>query len=161
MNSEHASLTASLQLQVPRWAELRTASRAVRQLAYAPYSSYQVGAAVLCADGRVFTGCNVENASYGLTICAERVAVCTAVAQGARKFRAICLSLTGMAVPCGTCRQFLHEFNADMLVLLDDMSITDDRPPELVTLPELLPRAFRLTRSAEVETRRDPDYLRK
>ena len=103
-----------------------------------------MGAAVLTADGRIFVGCNVENASYGLTICAERVAICTAIAQGCSSFTAICVSLTGIPVPCGACRQFLVEFNPEMLVLLDDVDHTADMPPELVRLSELLPRAFRL-----------------
>ena len=128
----------------PRWRELQTAARAARGNAWAPYSRFQVGAAVLTADGRIFVGCNVENASYGLTICAERVAICTAIAQGCSSFTAICVSLTGIPVPCGACRQFLVEFNPEMLVLLDDVDHTADMPPELVRLSELLPRAFRL-----------------
>ncbi len=129
---------------LPRWRELQTAARAARGNAWAPYSRFQVGAAVLTADGRIFVGCNVENASYGLTICAERVAICTAIAQGCSSFTAICVSLTGIPVPCGACRQFLVEFNPEMLVLLDDVDHTADMPPELVRLSELLPRAFRL-----------------
>lgn len=129
---------------LPRWRELQTAARAARGNAWAPYSRFQVGAAVLTADGRIFVGCNVENASYGLTICAERVAICTAIAQGCSSFTAICVSLTGIPVPCGACRQFLVEFNPEMLVLLDDVDHTADMPPELVCLSELLPRAFRL-----------------
>ena len=129
---------------LPRWRELQTVARAARGNAWAPYSRFQVGAAVLTADGRIFVGCNVENASYGLTICAERVAICTAIAQGCSSFTAICVSLTGIPVPCGACRQFLVEFNPEMLVLLDDVDHTADMPPELVRLSELLPRAFRL-----------------
>ena len=133
------------EVTLPRWRELQTAARAARGNAWAPYSRYQVGAAVLASDGRVFVGCNVENASYGLTICAERVAICTAIAQGCASFSAICVSLTGIPVPCGACRQFLVEFNPEMLVLLDDVDHTVDMPPELVQLSELLPRAFRLS----------------
>ncbi len=129
---------------LPRWRELQTAARTARGNAWAPYSRFQVGAAVLTADGRIFGGCNVENASYGLTICAEQVAICTAIAQGCSSFVAICVSLTGVPVPCGACRQFLVEFNPEMLVLLDDVDHTADMPPELVCLSELLPRAFRL-----------------
>ena len=133
------------EVTLPRWRELQTAARAARGNAWAPYSRYQVGAAVLASDGRIFVGCNVENASYGLTICAERVAICTAIAQGCASFSAICVSLTGIPVPCGACRQFLVEFNPEMLVLLDDVDHTVDMPPELVQLSELLPRAFRLS----------------
>ena len=135
----------NLEVTLPRWRELQTAARAARGNAWAPYSRYQVGAAVLASDGRIFVGCNVENASYGLTICAERVAICTAIAQGCASFSAICVSLTGIPVPCGACRQFLVEFNPEMMVLLDDVDHTVDMPPELVHLSELLPRAFRLS----------------
>ena len=134
----------NLSVALPQWRELQSAARGVREKAWAPYSHYQVGAAVLTSDGRIVVGCNVENASYGLTICAERVAVCTAVAQGCSSFTAICISLTGIPVPCGACRQFLVEFNQDMLVLLDDVHHAADTLPELVRLEELLPRAFRL-----------------
>lgn len=128
---------------LPQWRELQTAARGARENAWAPYSRFQVGAAVLTSDGRIVVGCNVENASYGLTICAERVAICTAVAQGCTSFTAICVSLTGIPVPCGACRQFLVEFNPSMLVLLDDVNHTNETMPELVSLADLLPRAFR------------------
>ena len=132
-------------LVLPQWRELQTAARAVRENAWAPYSRYQVGASVLASDGRIFVGCNVENASYGLTICAERVAISTAIAQGCSSFIAICVSLTGIPVPCGACRQFLVEFNPELLVLLDDINHPTGTPPELIPLSELLPRAFRLS----------------
>ena len=132
-----------LDLLLPMWRELKAESREARQRAYARYSGFKVGAALQTEDGRIFTGCNVENASYGLTICAERVAVCSAIAAGASRVVAVCVSLTGVAVPCGTCRQFLHEFNPDMLVLLDDLN-SPDNVPELVSLPTLLPRPFSL-----------------
>lgn len=135
---------SKLETLVPRWKELREASRHVRGNAWAPYSRYHVGAAVLTSCGRIFTGCNVENASYGLTICAERVAISNAVAQGYRKFDAISVSLTGIPVPCGGCRQFLHEFSPDMLVILDDTSSASEAEPDFLRLSELLPRAFHL-----------------
>ncbi len=124
------------------WKRLVGNSRAARSRAWAPYSRFQVGAAIRNADGRLFTGCNVENASYGLTICAERVAMSSAVAAGATEPAVICVSLTGQPTPCGSCRQFLNEFNPNLLFLLDDCKSTD--PPTCVTLGELLPRAFRL-----------------
>lgn len=132
-----------LDLLLPAWRELQAASREVRQRAYARYSGFKVGAALLTENGELFTGCNVENASYGLTICAERTAVCSAIAAGASRIVAVCVSLTGVAVPCGTCRQFLYEFNPDMLVLLDDLNSSDNFP-ELVSLHSLLPRPFSL-----------------
>ncbi len=126
------------------WQELQLASRDARSNAWAPYSKFQVGAALLTTTGEIITGCNVENASYGLTICAERVAVCRAVAMGLRKFSAICISLTGVPVPCGACRQFLVEFNPDLVVLLDDADKPPGTEPEVMVLSDLLPRAFRL-----------------
>lgn len=129
---------------VPRWRELVAASRAVRMHAYAPYSKFRVGAAVLCDDGRIFTGCNVENASYGLTVCAERTAVCQAVAAGDIRIVAVCISLAGEPSPCGACRQFLAEFNPEMDVLLDNTDIAHVCCPQRVPLSDLLPRAFRL-----------------
>lgn len=129
---------------LPRWRQLQKSAREVRARAWAPYSRFFVGAAVLTGDGQIVVGCNVENASYGLTICAERIAISSAIAQGHSKFDAICISLTECAVPCGACRQFLFEFNPDMLVLLDDINRPHDQPPETVLLKELLPRAFRL-----------------
>ena len=86
--------------------------------AYVPYSHFAVGAALECRDGTVFTGCNVENAALGSTICAERTAACKAVSEGARDFTAIAIASNGSApYPCGACRQFLAEFAPDMEVL--------------------------------------------
>lgn len=100
--------------------QLVAAARAVRANAYAKASDFAVGAAVRADDGRTFVGCNVENASYGLTICAERAAVCAAVAAGARRLVAVAVvtDLDDPARPCGACRQVLAEFGADMEVVL-------------------------------------------
>tara|TARA_R110002072_G_scaffold228234_6_gene385140 strand:+ start:18722 stop:19141 length:420 start_codon:yes stop_codon:yes gene_type:complete len=115
-------------------------ARDVRKNAYAPASKFLVGAALLTVDGRVFVGCNVENASYGLTICAERSAICAAVAAGARDVVAVAVAtdLEEPARPCGACRQVLAEFGVDMEVLLvgrgEDVATT--------TLAKLLPEPF-------------------
>ena len=115
------------------------AARAAQQRAYAPYSRFRVGCALEADDGRVFVGCNVENASYGLTICAERAAVCAAVAAGAQRFRrAVVVSdADPPAAPCGACRQVLSEFGPDLRVdaVSPAASLT-------WTIAELLPAAF-------------------
>jgi cytidine deaminase len=126
------------------WRELQFAARSVREVAWAPYSQFSVGAALLTAAGEIISGCNVENASYGLTICAERAAICRAIAMGHRQFEAVCISLAGLPVPCGACRQFLMEFGSNLLVLLDNTDEPVGTVPEVVYLHELLPRAFRL-----------------
>ena len=122
------------------WRQLVQAARASRDHAYAPYSRHSVGAALRTEDGQLFSGCNVENASYGLTICAERVAMCSAVAAGAPRPVVVCVSLPGQPIPCGSCRQFLHEFNSQLILLLDDC--TSDDHPECVRLDVLLPCGF-------------------
>jgi cytidine deaminase len=110
----------------------------VRERAYAPYSRFTVGAALIDAEGRVFTGCNVENVSYGLTMCAERVALGTAIAAGVRAFRAIVIVAdTKLPVsPCGACRQVLAEFAPKLEVVLANRSEV-----QRFSLGELLPRA--------------------
>jgi cytidine deaminase len=112
---------------------------AARQAAYAPYSKFQVGAALLSASGEVFTACNVENASYGLTICAERAAVFNAVAAGQRDFTALAICLPEAGSPCGACRQVLHEFAPNLPILLGDET---GQLVRLTSLAELLPDAF-------------------
>ncbi len=118
------------------------AACAARTHAYAPYSGFRVGAALLCEDGRIFTGCNVENAAYPLCTCAERTALCAAISQGARRFLAIAIAggtdedCTQPCAPCGGCRQNLAEFcGVDFPVLLSD---------GIHPLGELLPGVFRL-----------------
>ena len=109
-----------------------------RDRAYAPYSGFQVGAALLATDGRVFSGANVENASYGLTVCAERSAVFTAVAAGARSFEALAVAAGDGALMCGACRQVLSEFGRDLTVHLSDARGAFST----TTLDRLLPGAF-------------------
>lgn len=110
------------------------------QNAYVPYSKFRVGACLLSADGRAFEGCNIENASYGATICAERAAVSVAVSQGARRFTRIAVvGQSQLAWPCGVCRQVLHEFSEDMQVICGS---ADSGEFTVVPLSELLPHAF-------------------
>lgn len=99
-----------------RITELIQAAANARSHAYVPYSRFRVGAAIWGADGRIYTGCNVENASYGLTICAERSAVCSMVQQGCRSIQQIVVLLEGDGTPCGACRQVLVEFGLDFQV---------------------------------------------
>jgi cytidine deaminase len=108
--------------------------------AHAPYSHFQVGAAIESADGLVFGGCNIENATYGLTVCAERVAVWKAMSEGVRKFRriAVIANTERLTPPCGACRQLLWEFCGDIEIVLSNL---EDRR-ETMRLKDLLPRPF-------------------
>jgi cytidine deaminase len=112
-----------------------------KERAYAPYSNFHVGAALL-ADNKIFTGFNIENASYSLTICAERVAAVSAIADGSKNFKEIAIASDGenFIVPCGACLQFLAEFAKDMEVIL----VNNKGEFEVTTLKELLPSPFSL-----------------
>ena len=113
----------------------------IRKQAYAPYSEYFVGAALLTTNNKVFRGCNIENVTFGLTICAERAAIFSAVVEGEKNFQAIALATEDVATPCGSCRQVLAEFCNDSFPIL-----LSDGQGELkikTTLGELLPNAFR------------------
>ena len=114
-------------------------ARAVSEKAYAPHSAFHVGAALLAEDGSVHVGCNVENASYGLTVCAERSAVASAVAQGVKRFRAVAIVTDGERPigPCGACRQVLAEFAPDLVVVSEAGGLRKQW-----TLGELLPEPF-------------------
>ena len=127
--------------------DIAAAVLAVRLRAYAPHSNFLVGAAIETLDGRVFTGCNVENSSYGLTVCAERVAVFTAIAAGvpARAFKQIIVcgaprgaTTSSLTPPCGACRQVLWDLCGDVPVTLLGL----DGTTETIQLADLLPRAF-------------------
>ena len=109
-----------------------------RKKAHAPYSRFAVGAALLARSGRVYTGCNVENASYGLSICAERAAVFKAVSEDERDFEAIAVVTDKGVTPCGACRQVLMEFGEDILVIAAD----ETGGYRVFGLQELLPEAF-------------------
>jgi len=119
------------------------AARAARAHAYAPYSGYAVGAAVLTDDGQVVAGCNVENASYGLSLCAERVAVFSAIAAGARRLVAAAVCTPDGGTPCGACRQALLEF-ADAPESFAVWVVSPDRVIARYTLADLIPHGFRL-----------------
>jgi cytidine deaminase len=120
--------------------ELIAAARKVRENAYAPYSGFGVGAALLAGDGQIYTGCNVENISYGLTICAERAAIANAVAAGQRVFKAIAIiaGTEDCCSPCGACRQVLVEFGPDIEVYLVNLR----GEYIMYTAAELLPNSF-------------------
>lgn len=126
------------------WDALVDVARATREHAYAPYSSYQVGAAILASSGRTYAGCNVENASFGGTICAERGAIMQMVASGDRTPAALVVVTRGTtpASPCGICRQVLVEFAPDLPILLVGVDGAEE-VREFTSLGELLPRAFR------------------
>jgi cytidine deaminase len=120
--------------------ELVGAAQDVREKAYAPYSKFKVGAALRTKSGKIFTGCNVESASYGLTVCAERVAIWKAVSEGEHEFTeiAVVADTQELTPPCGVCRQIIWEFCHDIPVILANLKDNT----ETVMMSELLPRAF-------------------
>jgi cytidine deaminase len=120
--------------------DLMAAAKAVRERAHAPFSHFKVGCAIEDEHGRIYTGCNVENASYGLTLCAERVAVFKAVSEGAGKLQRVAVVAdTGtLTPPCGACRQILWEFCGDAELVLENLSGTR----ETMTVKQILPRPF-------------------
>lgn len=126
------------------WGALKAAALEVQKRAYVPYSHYHVGAALLTESGEIVTGCNVENATYGATCCAERTAVVSAVAQGHVSFRAVAVATNGAeaGTPCGICRQVLAEFSDDGG--MEVLCFTPEGGEQLYRLSELLPHAFAL-----------------
>ena len=126
--------------------ELLNAALIAREAAYAPYSGYRVGAALLAEDGTVYTGCNMENASYSVTLCAERAAFATAISAGARKFKAIAvaggrgLKADETASPCGVCRQVMAEFGGEDFAVI----LGNDAVLSRYNLGKLLPLSFAL-----------------
>ncbi|MBZ5554737.1 MAG: cytidine deaminase [Acidobacteriia bacterium] len=115
-------------------------ARKARERAHAPFSRFKVGAALVAGDGRVFTGCNVENATYGLTICAERVAIFKAVSEGADRFQqiAVVTATKHLTPPCGACRQIIWEFCGDIPVVLSNL----EGKTEQFRMSKLFPRPF-------------------
>jgi len=111
-----------------------------RKRAYTPYSKFQVGAAVLCADGKIFTGCNIENASFGLSVCAERVAIFKAISEGSTKFESIAVigDTDKPCSPCGACRQVISEFGEDIPLIMANLK----GEVKIKKIKELLPEAF-------------------
>src|SRR5579872_4494148 len=126
--------------QEARHDSLIAAARVAREHAHAPYSNFRVGAAVRAKSGRIFTGCNVENASYGLTLCAERVAIFKAISEGERGFDAIAVvaDTDTLTPPCGACRQIIWEFCGDVPVVMSNLKGKVERE----SAAKLLPRAF-------------------
>ena len=125
----------------PAWRELYDAAGAARKNAYIPYSNFAVGAAVHCANGKIYGGCNVENASYGLCVCGERNAIFHAACAGEREMTELCVvaDTSGPVAPCGACRQVMREFGIQIVILANmkgDFKIT--------TVEELLPYGFEL-----------------
>jgi len=121
--------------------KLISAAQAARERAYAPYSGYKVGAALLGRSGQIYTGCNVENAVYPLTTCAERAVVVKAVCEGEREFAALAVATENGGAPCGACRQILREFGAQTVVLIADASGAYRE----TSVAELLPDSFSAT----------------
>ena len=121
--------------------ELLNAALSARERAYAPYSKFLVGAAVLAKNGKIYTGCNIENASYGLTVCAERNALFSAVGAGEREFTALCVvgDTEAPISPCGACRQVMAEFKVPRIILANLKGDVKE-----YTLEELLPYGFSL-----------------
>lgn len=111
-----------------------------RKKAYTPYSKFKVGAAILTSEGRIFSGCNIENASFGLTICAERVAVFKAISEGFKKFEAIAIIADTLrpCYPCGACRQVILEFGEDITLVMANLK----GDIKINKIKELLPEAF-------------------
>ena len=118
---------------------LRSAHEALKH-SYSPYSEYPVGAAVLTEDGRTFAGTNIENSSYSLTICAERVASFNAISEGAKRIVAVAIvnGAGNECMPCGACRQVISEFSADAQIVVE----APDGAPQIIALVDLLPLAF-------------------
>jgi cytidine deaminase len=125
---------------VSEYDHLITAAKQARENAHAPYSNFRVGAALRATSGRIFSGCNVENATYGLTVCAERVAIFKAISEGERGFDAIAVSTDTetLTSPCGACRQLIWEFCGDIPVILSNLK----GKVEVIQMRALFPKPF-------------------
>lgn len=126
---------------ISNYDELVRTAKSAKENAYVPYSDFKVGAAIRTSAGEIFTGCNIENASYGLTNCAERTAIFKAISEGIREIESLALvteNADTITPPCGACRQVMVEFNPEMTVILSNT----DNDTELTSAGELLPHSF-------------------
>ena len=124
--------------KTPQWDHLLQVAIEAREKSYSPYSRYKVGAALLTTGGKIYTGCNIENAAYGPSNCAERTAIFKAVSEGEREFVAIAVVTSNRGTPCGVCRQVMREFAPDLTVIIGDVK----GDYYIVTLKDLLPISF-------------------
>lgn len=121
-----------------QWESLLAQAIEARQQSYSPYSHYAVGAALLTRSGKIYQGCNIENAGYTASVCAERVAIFKAIFEGERDFVAIAVVTSNGGAPCGVCRQVMREFAPDLTVIISDTSGQN----KVLSLPDLLPYSF-------------------
>jgi cytidine deaminase len=122
----------------PNWKQLLQQAIEAREYAYAPYSNYKVGAALLTTDGKIYRGCNIESASYTPSNCAERTAIFKAISEGDREFAAIAVVTENGGAPCGVCRQVMREFSPNLTIIIGDVQGNY----QILTLPDLLPHSF-------------------
>jgi cytidine deaminase len=121
-----------------QWADLLKQAIQAREYAYAPYSHYKVGAALLTRSGKIYTGCNIENAGYTPSVCAERTAIFKAVSEGEMDFVAIAVATSNGGAPCGVCRQVIREFSTNLAVIIGNI----EGEYQFLTLADLLPYSF-------------------
>ncbi len=124
--------------KMSQWDNLLKRAIEAREKSYSPYSHYKVGAALLTTSGKIYTGCNIENAAYTPSNCAERTAIFKAVSEGDRDFVAIAVATINGGAPCGVCRQVIREFAPNLIIIVGDI----EGNYKVVTLPDLLPQSF-------------------
>src|SRR5262245_12067485 len=121
-----------------QWADLLKQAIQAREYSYSPYSHYKVGAALLTRSGKIYTGCNIENAGYTPSVCGERTAIFKAVSEGEKDFVALAVATSNGGAPCGVCRQVIREFSQDLQIIIGDIA----GEYQVITLAELLPHSF-------------------
>jgi len=121
-----------------QWIELLKLASEAREFSYSPYSHYKVGAALLTTTGKIYRGCNIENAGYSSSVCAERTAIFKAVSEGDLNFAAIAVVTINGGAPCGVCRQVMREFAPNLTIIISDI----EGHYQVLTLPDLLPHSF-------------------